>query len=156
MIEGTIDNPTAEDLEAITRDVWESLQLDGAGDDSPSSSTPSTESVTASVSVSGDWNGHIAVQCPHATAQDLTSAMLGMSLDEIATEDVVDAVGELVNIIGGNVKGLMSSPNQLSLPQVVIGPAESTHWPKTDQICHIEVPAARGAVAVSVWSSTGG
>jgi chemotaxis protein CheX len=35
----------------------------------------------------------------------------------------MDAVGELVNIVGGSVKSLMPQPTVLSLPSVRTGPA---------------------------------
>jgi chemotaxis protein CheX len=46
--------------------------------------------------------------------------MLGLDgpLDD---EDVADAVGELANMIGGNIKGLMPGPSVLTLPVVASG-----------------------------------
>jgi chemotaxis protein CheX len=41
----------------------------------------------------------------------------------VSPADITDAVGELVNIIGGSVKSLMPQPTVLSLPSVRTGPA---------------------------------
>src|SRR3546814_11558410 len=66
--------------------------------------------------------------------------MLAMS--EITPEDVTDAIGELVNMIGGNVKSLMPEPSILSLPMVAAGhiavPSEATEVPRLDLLWHDE------------------
>ena len=46
----------------------------------------------------------------------------------MSAADVTDAVGELVNIIGGSVKSLMPQPTVLSLPSVRTGGRRGT-WP---------------------------
>ncbi|MEZ5225609.1 MAG: hypothetical protein R2710_02760 [Acidimicrobiales bacterium] len=42
----------------------------------------------------------------------------------VAAEDAADAVGELANIFGGNVKGVLAMSATLSLPKVVVGSVE--------------------------------
>jgi len=50
--------------------------------------------------------------------------MLGLEgPDEAGPADVADAVGELVNMVGGNIKSLMPGPSVLSLPAVAAGRA---------------------------------
>ena len=36
-------------------------------------------------------------------------------------DDVRDALGELANMLGGNIKALLPAPSQISLPAVAIG-----------------------------------
>lgn len=53
------------------------------------------------------------------TARDLTRALLRADAGTPLTdEDVVDAFGEIVNILGGNIKGLLPEHVELTLPQV--------------------------------------
>ena len=47
--------------------------------------------------------------------------MFDVEIEEVSPADVLDAVGELVNIVGGNLKGMLPSPTGLSLPSVTDG-----------------------------------
>ncbi len=50
-------------------------------------------------------------------AGQLAAQMFELPVDEIDDELVADAIGELVNIIGGNVKALLPTPSRLGLPE---------------------------------------
>ena len=59
------------------------------------------------------------VRTETAAAHALTRALLMMGPDEVVgPEDLVDAFGELANVVGGNVKSLLAAPAALSLPTV--------------------------------------
>ena len=66
--------------------------------------------------------------------------------------EVVDALGELTNMIGGNVKSLLPAPSQLSLPMV----SESV-WPTTVPgsvaVCRIAFTVGTDVAHISVWQS---
>jgi chemotaxis protein CheX len=122
---------TAGDIESIAVDVWAaylpSIQR-------PLSATPvplrqGTDVLRATVSVEGAWNGRITVLLEQVTAAEVAEAMLGAPPE--APEDVADAIGELVNVVGGNVKSLMPSPSALSLPRVGQGPSTALAEPQT-------------------------
>ena len=53
------------------------------------------------------------------TAGALTRALLGKGVSEpVADDDVVDALGEIANVLGGNVKALLSEHVGITLPEV--------------------------------------
>ena len=53
------------------------------------------------------------------TADDLTRAFLTLGEAEpVAQADVVDAIGEIANVLGGNIKALLPEHVGLSLPKV--------------------------------------
>ena len=59
--------------------------------------------VSAMICLSGSYNGVVTL---HATAQaalDITSQMLGMEVETVDA-DVIDALGEIANMIGGSFK----------------------------------------------------
>lgn len=75
-------------------------------------------SLTGRIEIGGSWAGTVELTCSLAAARRLAAAMFGVpepDLDELA---VPDAVGELVNIVGGNLKSLLPPPTSLSLPAV--------------------------------------
>lgn len=67
----------------------------------------------------------------------------------IAEEDIHDTVGELMNIVSGNVKSLLPQPSFVALPQVVIGRATIV-WPGTDPVCRLDVGWDEHLVTIEV------
>jgi chemotaxis protein CheX len=147
-------NPTEEDLRVIAEQVWSSyLDLDGA---SPLLSTPAqkhADDVTASVSVTGAWRGHVLVSCSEIASKNAAAALLGIEVDDVTDEDVADALGELANIIGGNVKSLLPEPCALSLPHVHIEGAAG-RYPSVTQVCQLQGSWLDESVTLSVLEST--
>lgn len=107
------------DIEDITRTLWSTLF------DLPLSVAPAVALgpgpvVTGCVQIVGEWRGAVMLQCPISLAEILTEQMyqaeLAPTLDEVR-----DALGELTNVIGGNVKALFPGPSRISLPSVAVG-----------------------------------
>ncbi len=112
--------PSADDLEVITREVWMSF-LDGDPAGLVSGGDIDGERVTACVHLSGAYTGSITLQCSPAAARAAAAALFNMPPDDVTQVEVVDAVGEIANMVGGNVKSMLPAPSALSLPAVVYG-----------------------------------
>ncbi|MGC9669183.1 chemotaxis protein CheX [Planosporangium sp. 12N6] len=141
--------PTDEDLFAIAEQVWASyLDVDGTSPLLQVERTRPSNEVVASVSVTGAWRGHIVVSCSMPAARNAAAALLGIEVDDAAPEDVTDALGELANIIGGNVKSLMPEPSALSLPVVAIN--GNTGWPAAEEVCQLNGQWLGESIAVQV------
>jgi chemotaxis protein CheX len=77
--------------------------------------------ISAIIGFSGEAQGSIAISFPKLTALKVVSAMLGTTI-KVFDRDVSDAIGELVNIVAGNVKTeIPEFKLSISLPQVVVG-----------------------------------
>lgn len=77
--------------------------------------------VSASIGISGHVEATIVMSMPAAAADTTAATLLGMELAELTPQDRDDAIGEIVNIVGGNVKGILSDDTgalTLSLPVV--------------------------------------
>ena len=82
-----------------------------------------TKSITGMIGLAGTHKGVLAVHFPNKVAMEVTSSFLGMEVDTI-NEDVQDAVGEIANMLGGNLKTILSDRGkdiQLSLPSTISG-----------------------------------
>ncbi|WP_169164540.1 chemotaxis protein CheX [Cellulomonas taurus] len=78
-----------------------------------------TDPLAAWVDVHGELAGRAAVICETATAHELARALLRMEPhEEVTPADLVDAFGEVANVVGGNIKALLPSQGSLTLPQV--------------------------------------
>jgi chemotaxis protein CheX len=77
--------------------------------------------LTASVQLTGAWDGSVLLYCTAGLARRAAAVMFGMEPTEMSDEEIGDALGELANMTGGNVKALLPQPCDLSLPAVVEG-----------------------------------
>lgn len=76
--------------------------------------------LTGIVSLDGEFQGAVVVHCATALAARLTAELFETE-GEPDVADVQDAVGELTNMIAGNIKSILPSPSSLGLPVVAIG-----------------------------------
>lgn len=84
---------------------------------------PLRKFITGMVGLAGVHKGILAVHFPQQVALDVTGSFLGMEVAEI-NPDVQDAIGEIANMLGGNLKTILSdrgSDIQLSLPSTIYG-----------------------------------
>ena len=84
---------------------------------------PLIDSITGLIGFAGTHKGALAIHLPNQVALDITSNFLGMDVEGI-NEDVEDAVGEIANMIGGDIKSYLSETGRdinLSLPSTISG-----------------------------------
>jgi chemotaxis protein CheX len=78
-----------------------------------------TEPTYAWVDMLGAQPGRVLVNADRSTATEIARGLLCMAPDEpVEDADLVDAFGEIANVVGGNVKSLVPEPGPLTLPQV--------------------------------------
>jgi chemotaxis protein CheX len=82
---------------------------------------PAGELITAAISLAGTWKGAVLVECGLNEAYLFTSRMIGVDPPTSLNDDVRDALGELANMVGGNLKSVLPGGVGLSLPTVVWG-----------------------------------
>ena len=73
---------------------------------------PLTDAITAMIGLAGTHRGVLAVHFPYAVAMAITSSFLMMDVTEM-NEDVHDAMGEIANMLGGNVKTILSEKGRI-------------------------------------------
>lgn len=74
--------------------------------------------------MAGGWNGAVSITCSPGLAMFAAGAMFGRNARALTPEDVHDAIGELANMVGGNLKSLVNGDDPLcvlSMPIVVDG-----------------------------------
>ncbi len=81
------------------------------------------DNVTGTVGLAGTRKGILAIHFPSTVACNITASFLGMAVDEVG-EDVEDAIGEIANMLGGSIKGMLDEGGrdiELSLPSIIKG-----------------------------------
>ena len=83
--------------------------------------------MTSMIGLGGEIRGLLAIHCPASVAKAITGAFLGMVVEDL-DDDVKDAIGEIANMVAGNLKVSYAKINiniELAIPTSIIG--ESFH-----------------------------
>jgi chemotaxis protein CheX len=136
----------------ISQEIWESLlgmeieSSDAAGN----AFADSKRTVTGFVNIGGAWEGTILLEVSDSLSKQFAADMLGISLDEVSSQDVADALGELTNMVGGNIKSLLPAPSNLSIPAVAEGADYSIWAPGTDLLAQVTLRCAGQPMLITV------
>ncbi len=79
--------------------------------------------ITSMIGLGGGLKGLLAVHCPSSVAKKITSGFLGMDVEEI-DDDVKDAIGEIANMVAGNLKMSYATIDvniELAIPTSIVG-----------------------------------
>jgi chemotaxis protein CheX len=110
--------------------------------------------ITGIIGLSGGAKGMVAMSFPKASAIAITNKFVGMDAKDL-NKDVVDAIGELANIVAGYAKrGLTEFNISISLPSVILGTGHQVMEPKDvfSFIVPFETPVGGFHLAVSLKS----
>ena len=105
----------------IVHDVFETMlqyQIQESSDDYQTR----TKGVTSAIFFAGAWKGAVILECSQEQALLFTARLMGIPQPTHMDDDTRDAMGEIVNTIGGNLKSVLPPGVSLSMPSVVEGP----------------------------------
>lgn len=111
------------EVRQIVAETW-NIVLGEELEPSPKRLTPDEipDSIAACAQITGDWQLAVVLYCSADVARHAASLMFGSGDDGgTSADDVNDAMCELINIISGNIKGVLSGSSHLSLPNLVKG-----------------------------------
>ena len=89
-----------------------------------------TWDISGIIGLSGEANGAVAISLKENTAFTITKILTGKEYTSVE-RDVTDALGEIVNIITGNVKNIFEKKHRIkiSMPSIISGKSHSIVWP---------------------------
>ena len=106
--------------------------------------------VSAIIGLAGDIAGAVVLSFTRETAIAMASRFSGQTYHALSKE-VIDAVGELVNIIAGNAKkDLLGFRIEISLPGVITGNTYKINWPHGVPVITIPFESDAGIFSVNV------
>lgn len=113
-------------LRSATQDVFETMLSMELGERKDVEDiTGDTSQVVGSVSMAGTVSGTVNVYVSDLFAKVITADMLGMEIEEVdSDEEIHDVVGELSNMIGGDLKSRLCDAGfecNLSIPSITSG-----------------------------------
>jgi chemotaxis protein CheX len=104
----------------------------------------------ATIQITGAWVGSVVLGMSAEVARATAAAMLQMSPEDVTDDDDRDVAGELVNMIGGNLKCVLPSPSSLSLPTVAVGQDVGMHIFHAELIDEVQLRCESGLVHVGL------
>jgi chemotaxis protein CheX len=106
--------------------------------------------VSGLIGLCGRYQGMVVVSIGRSTAICATEILLGARPEEI-NSDVVDAIGELTNMIAGAAKSLLEDYHlNIGLPTVIYGRSHSIKFPMGSLALVIPFDSGIGPVCVEV------
>jgi chemotaxis protein CheX len=106
--------------------------------------------VSGLIGLAGETVGAVVLSFNRETAIEAVSKMEGHNYPALSNE-VIDGVGEMINIIAGNAKKELTEFRiSISLPGVVTGTSYHIHWPEGVPIVAIPFDSDLGNFQVNV------
>ncbi len=112
-----------QDIRDVTESVWITMLNVTAEPRSSSAGAIQEPFWTGTVRMSGAWEGAVTIVCSQGLAREMAVALFALESTEPSEDEVRDALGELANMVGGNIKALLPGPTNLSVPRV-----DSSGW----------------------------
>lgn len=139
-----------QELCQFTETIWKSI-LDLEVTRSPKVFKPSNleNTLCSCVHIMGEWEGTVAVHCPVTLARKVAGIMFSEPEDETDSSEIQDALGELANMTGGNIKSLLPEPCYLSLPTVAVTQF-GLRIPGSSPLTQVTFECANNLFAVSI------
>ncbi len=108
------------------------------------------EEVSGLIGLAGETTGAVVLSFSRDTAIQIVSKLAGHPFQALGNE-VIDGVGELINIIAGNAKkDLHDFKVSISLPGVITGSSYHIHWPEGIPVITIPFESELGPFTVNV------
>lgn len=141
--------PSLDDIRTLTQKVCDSV-LAMRPQLLAGTPVPAVSEVAACVRITGGWHGAVVLSCGRDLAVAITEAMFAMDPGTTSAEELDDAMGEMANMIGGNIKGLLPGPSHLSLPTVAEIADTSPMIAATELAVHARFALESGVLGVYV------
>jgi len=141
-----------EEILEITEVTWQSmLGLEIAPRVVPASMDSPEGYLTGKVEISGAWTGAVLLHGSRQLAEAAAAVIFSTEPGGGSEQDSLDAMYELTNIIGGNIKSLLPEPCQLSLPNVEATTEEHLQIPGMKRMSELVFDCQDQPLFVSVW-----
>lgn len=106
--------------------------------------------VSAVIGLGGDTTGAVVLTLRDETAVGMVSLLEGNKYTDMGDE-ILDGVGEIINIIAGNAKkDLLDHQIVISLPGIITGSDYRINWPQGVPVISIPFESDLGPFAINV------
>ena len=109
------------EISQFVTDTWSAfVSMQVAPTDKPFVPQGKEDTLAGCVQITGKWQGTVTLYAPRELGKKIAANMYGLNETEVDNQQVQDIIGEITNIIAGNIKSLLPAPCSISLPSVAI------------------------------------
>lgn len=140
------------EITEIVRTIWEAV-FNWDLEEAQGTFLP-TSARTGFIQVAGVWKGAIVCIASERLVRKISAHMFALEERDLTVELLHDALGELTNMIGGNLKALLPGPSFLCLPAVVEGSNYSICVPSTHSVAEAEFVSCGEPIVIKLLRGT--
>jgi chemotaxis protein CheX len=143
-------SPYAETTSQVVQEVFKTMLYSEVREVASESCQKRPIDVTAAIFFNGEWKGATYVECAEGQATLFAQQLMNIPRPTEIDDDTRDALGELVNMIGGNLKSALPKGVSLSLPCVMEGEKHTFHVCKVNKSFQIAFAGECGTFWVTM------
>lgn len=107
------------EISQFVTDIWSALlNMEVSLSDKPFAPKGKDNTLAGCVQIAGEWQGTVTLYAPKELGKKVAANMFSIDETEIDDQQTQDVIGELTNIIAGNIKAILPAPCSISLPSV--------------------------------------
>jgi chemotaxis protein CheX len=145
-----------DDISNFTKNIWSSfLGLDVIPAEHTTLKPTDRPYVSGCVTFAGQWNGAVTIDCCMELAREAAGKMFEMEPGSVSSDEVRDALGELVNMLAGNVKTVLPDSCNISLPSVTQGTDYQISISGGEVVCRLGFKCENKAMLVTLLECNG-
>ncbi len=109
------------EISQFVTDIWSTfLNMQVSPTDKPFQPEGKDNTLAGCVQITGEWQGTVTLYAPKDLGKKIAASMYALEESEIDEQMVQDVMGEITNMIAGNIKSLLPTPCSISLPSVAV------------------------------------
>lgn len=110
-----------EEIRQFVTDIWSTfLNMKVAPTEIPFKPKGNGNTLAGCVQITGEWQGSVTLYAPKEIGKKIAATMYGLGEAEVVDKQVQDVIGEITNVLAGNIKSILPAPCSISLPCVAI------------------------------------
>ena len=110
--------------------------------------------VVGCVHFAGPWKGALLLGCGPTQAAAFAAELVGIEPPDEVNDDVRDAIGEITNIIAGNLKSMLPAGTELSAHSVVEGKSLTLKVCGANEAMQLRFDSDRGPFSITLVRMT--
>ena len=110
-----------EEISQFVTDIWSTfLNMKVSPTEKPFKPQGTGNTLAGCVQITGEWQGSVTLYAPKEIGRKVAATMYSLDESQVDDQQMQDVVGEITNILAGNIKSILPAPCSISLPCVAV------------------------------------
>ena len=123
-----------EEIRQFVTDIWSTfLNMKVSPTETPFKPKGNGNTLAGCVQITGEWQGSVTLYAPKELGKKVAATMYGLDETDADNKQIQDVIGEITNVLAGNIKLILPAPCSISLPCVAITDF-NLHYPGSEML----------------------